>query len=105
LIDRKKIFVDCVVNKSVTLSRMTPLDRAISMFGTQLALAERADCFPQELSRWKKQGWVPKNRCEKTRDAINCEVPRALERGISTEIARPVSLADLNPKEYGAGFA
>lgn len=85
---------------------MTALDRGIAIFGTQQALADASDCYPQEISRWKLAGGiVPKSRCEKMAAVINAEIPAARRRGVDPRVANRVREVDLNPKYRRAGVA
>jgi DNA-binding transcriptional regulator YdaS (Cro superfamily) len=76
---------------------MSPLTRAIAIFdGNQAALARASGALPQEIHRWVRRGRVPPNRCQAIVDAVRQEIPRALERGLSEDLAQPLALSDLN---------
>lgn len=77
---------------------MSPLNRAIAIFdGNQAALARASSALPQEIHRWVRQGRVPPKRCQALIDAVREEIPHAIERGLSTDLARALTLAELNP--------
>ncbi|QAU22564.1 hypothetical protein EO087_00065 [Dyella sp. M7H15-1] len=75
---------------------MNPLDRAVAIFDSQAALARAMGGLPQEIHRWIKRGWVPANRCQAVVAAVNKELPSAMQRGLVPEIARPLTLHELN---------
>lgn len=76
---------------------MNGLERAIAIFETKAALARATKRFPQEINRWLKAGVVPMRHCHSFVVAIDEELPRAHQRGISTDVATRVTCHDLNP--------
>lgn len=54
---------------------MKPIDRAISVAGTQAALARSLEVLPQHINNWKKRG-VPADRCIAIEEATQGKVTR-----------------------------
>ncbi len=60
---------------------MTPLEKAISIAGSQSALAERMGIPPQNVNNWLRRGRVPIESCP--------GVEKAVGRQITCEELRP----------------
>lgn len=56
------------------LCAMNALERAISIFKTQTALAKEIDELPQTVSNWLRRGSVPAEHCPAIERATSGEV-------------------------------
>lgn len=54
---------------------MKPLDRAISICGSQAELSKRLGLFPQYVNNWRRRG-VPAERCIAIEEATGGKVTR-----------------------------
>lgn len=76
---------------------MKGIDRAVAIFGTKAALARASRLLPQEINRYCKRGWVTAKHCQALVIAVQQELPEALGRGVTPDIARLISLHEFNP--------
>lgn len=56
---------------------MSPLQQAINIAGSQVALAKAIGCVPQVINNWLRRGRVPADRCidieRVTNGKVTCE--------------------------------
>lgn len=81
---------------------MNGIERAVEIFGAIAKgavsnLARAIGRSPQEVSKWLKRGWAPAKYCGAIASAVTAAIPLAKLYGLDPEVARPVTLKDLNP--------
>lgn len=90
------------INHWSRLRAMTGIQRAIDIFdaisrGAVTNLARAIRRSPQEVDKWLRRGWVPAKYCVAISQAVAAAIPLARFYGLSVDVARPVTLKELNP--------
>lgn len=76
---------------------MNGIERAVAILGSNANLARAIGRRPQEVAKWLKRGWVPAKYCGVIAEVVPVAIPMAHVYGIAQDVARPVTLKELNP--------
>lgn len=81
---------------------MKGIERVVEIFaaisnGPKSNLARAIGRSPTEIDKYLKRGWVTPRHCEKVVAAVQAAIPLARFYGLDPDIARPVTLKELNP--------